>query len=190
MSEGTPNNDLRFCLFTPRPPPLVNRKNVSVTFLLKCLSVCLSQKMITFSLCVRVRFERCSELLEVCVSEKKIITSSSGSGEAPVGQEKWALTQEVEIKHKIRNLSWVQERKARRWEHPKMYPLEHYPGPTIPPARSRRPRLWIWHCQYVVYLILFPPNANQDCNGARRGAINHRLTVQSVKWPRCPSSNS
>ena len=50
---------------------LVNRKNVSVTFLLKCLSVCLSQKMITFSLCVRVRFERCSELLEVAVSEKK-----------------------------------------------------------------------------------------------------------------------
>ena len=70
MSEGTPNNDLRFCLFTPRPPPLLNRENVSVTFLRKCPSVCLSQKMITFSLCVRAWFERCSELLVVCVSVK------------------------------------------------------------------------------------------------------------------------
>ena len=42
---------------------------------------------------------------------------------------------------RISNPSWAPEVRARRWEHHKMFPLEMYSGPTIPPARPCG-RLW------------------------------------------------
>ena len=52
----------------------------------------------------------------------------------------WSFLRSLQ-KFEQQNPIWAERwrRKARRWENPKMYPLELYPGPTIPATRPRRP---------------------------------------------------
>ena len=98
---------------------------------------------------------------------KKLSLPQAGLVRPPVGQERLALTQE--IKHKIldrQHSVWAECKSAKRDKNPKMYLLEVYPGPTIPPVRPCRWRFWIWQRQYVVYLILFFPKCK---SGLQRG---------------------